>query len=574
MQELLDDDFSDHESTAGGLRSTVPPPFLPWLMPSNLLPGLSPGEYGHAVVHPPKSQMLRLWNIFEQAVLPVVKVFHGPTTKALYESAAASTEAISPVHDVVLFSIYYSAIVSLSPENCKSQLGEDQARLLNKYRRALEQCLWRVDFLNTSNLMVLQAFIMFIISVRRGDDTRLIVTWTATAIRIAQFLGLHRDGTKFGLDVFQTEMRRRIWAHLVLLDIDSARDHGIDPLISECASDTCAPLNIDDDDIYPEMPATSLQRQGFTDMTHCIARLEISHAFRRLAYSPPHPEYNHGDHSRRTIQDKAASIRELQQRLKENYLDQCDHKKPLQFATAVYIHSSCAMLWAIVYHPLQRTPPENFSEDIKDWIFSNMVEVIENTRALECNHITAHWGWWFHNDVQWPAIAYVLNELMTRPPGPSASRAWNIIDAARRQWDANSSRLQKGMLWRVVKSMTAKAGLLDATSPHVDAQPSTYPMEDVQKDPQNGHNSTQASTNLGLKEAFEVLDRSMPDDSWLLLGNELLNVPSDSSSTEANCPDLSQDYTTVASTRDSSKLPSFGYRNPWLTLMNNDAMFQ
>jgi hypothetical protein len=37
-------------------------------------------------------------------------------------------------------------------------------------------------------------------------------------ISIALNMGLHRDGALFKLDPFETEMRRRVWAILVMLD--------------------------------------------------------------------------------------------------------------------------------------------------------------------------------------------------------------------------------------------------------------------------------------------------------------------------------------------------------------------
>lgn len=51
-------------------------------------------------------------------------------------------------------------------------------------------------------------------------ERRLAEGWTeiGTAIRVAQALGLHRDGTKLGLGVFETEYRRRIWSYLLHAD--------------------------------------------------------------------------------------------------------------------------------------------------------------------------------------------------------------------------------------------------------------------------------------------------------------------------------------------------------------------
>ena len=481
--------------------------------------------------------MLTLWSIYEQNVNPVVRIFHGPTTKTLFEAVSTGAETITTITEPALFAIYYAAVVSLNAEECQSLIQESRARLLKKYRWGLEQALARADFFNSSALIVLQAFALFAICVRRHDDTRLIVMWSAIAIRIAMSLGLHRDGTHFGLDPFQTEIRRRIWWHLVLLDVDSSRDHGMDAMLFEPLMDTRMPLNINDEDIFPDIVEPPTERTGFSEMTTSITRFETSMMAKRLSCTWPRVYHAHSGVVLRSLAEKEKAIRELQTRLNEKYLQHCDFNVPLQWATAVNVRSACAMLWMIIYHPRQRQS-ESISQDMKDQLFSGMVEVVENTRLLECSKATSQWGWYFHNDVQWPAIAYVLNELLIGSPGPSLSRAWRVIDAARRQWDADSSPLQKGMLWRTVKTMTAKAGLLD---PERSGPNTSIPNESDSVQKTDGGNAasnggsddsplprTQAfepdvfSTTLNAPNELGLMDYPIGEDPWFLLEDDFL----------------------------------------------------
>jgi hypothetical protein len=69
------------------------------------------------------------------------------------------------------------------------------------------------------------------------------------AIRIAQTKGLHRDGSHCGLEPLETELRRRIWAQLRLLDMRMAEELGCEPTITESSYDTKLPLDIEDADI-------------------------------------------------------------------------------------------------------------------------------------------------------------------------------------------------------------------------------------------------------------------------------------------------------------------------------------
>ncbi len=47
-------------------------------------------------------------------------------------------------------------------------------------------------------------------------------------MRVAHFLGLHRDPSTFrGVSAFDAEMRRRLWWHLVSLESRAAEDSGL-----------------------------------------------------------------------------------------------------------------------------------------------------------------------------------------------------------------------------------------------------------------------------------------------------------------------------------------------------------
>ena len=45
-------------------------------------------------------------------------------------------------------------------------------------------------------------------------------------LRLAQNMGLHRDGSSFGLDNITSEVRRRVWWHIVCLDVHTSILHG------------------------------------------------------------------------------------------------------------------------------------------------------------------------------------------------------------------------------------------------------------------------------------------------------------------------------------------------------------
>lgn len=82
---------------------------------------------------------------------------------------------------------------------------------------------------------------------------------TGTLLKQAMLSGYHRDPSKYvKVSVFNKEMRRRIWATMVELDLQVAIDRGMPPSVQESDYDTAPPLNINDDEIHEnttELPA-------------------------------------------------------------------------------------------------------------------------------------------------------------------------------------------------------------------------------------------------------------------------------------------------------------------------------
>jgi hypothetical protein len=78
-------------------------------------------------------------------------------------------------------------------------------------------------------------------------------TWirSGNLLRIAFSMGLHRDPKHFPkLSLFAAEMRRRLWATVIEMTVQTSIDAGMPPMLTSCDFDTEPPLNIDDEDIF------------------------------------------------------------------------------------------------------------------------------------------------------------------------------------------------------------------------------------------------------------------------------------------------------------------------------------
>lgn len=464
MRDLLDAPSSDDEDVVDDLQSPAQDKYTSH---QGFIFGFSSLKVDLKSLHPSPSQIFILWEVYKENVDPVVKLIHRPTTRNILLNAASSTDKVTRPAEALLFSIYFGAVTSLSQEQCRKLLDEDRETLIKKYRFATEQALARADFLNSSSLMCLTAFVCYLVFVRNMDDSRLVWALGGLAIHIAQALGIHRDGTHFGLPPFDIEMRRRLWWHISILDNRSSEDHGTDPTFTEQFYDTKLPLNVNDEDIWPGMVEPPVERSGATEMTFCLIRFELSVFNRRLNITSPgvgdlrnRPE---GGCSARdqTLQEKEDMIDRCHKRIEEKYLRHCDMNTAILWVSATVARLILAKMWLMVHHPRSyfndgdAPPPE-----VKDRLFITSIEVIEFSYLLERNENTAKWGWLFRTYMQWQSVAFVLSEICARPWGPEVERGWRAVESVYNVRFFNPHGNHRGMLWKPMRHLWRKAQLV------------------------------------------------------------------------------------------------------------------
>ncbi|RVX69623.1 hypothetical protein B0A52_06687 [Exophiala mesophila] len=413
-------------------------------------------------LHPTPSQTFILWEIFKENVDPVVRVLHRPTARTILMNAVSNLDRLSKQAEALLFSMYLGAVVSCTPKQCQELLDDDQQSLIKRYRFATEQALARADLLNSNSLMCMQAFCLFLVFVRHCDDSRVVWSLVGLAIHLAQALGIHRDGPKFGLNPFDTEMRRRLWWQLTLLDNRSAEDQGTDPTFMEQCHDTKIPLNIDDEDIWPGMQDPPQEHMTATEMTFCLVRYELNSLSRRLNYS--RPGYGHvRGMPEMSLDDQKRLIDETQQRLEDRYLRHCNLDRPIHWVTVTVTRLILAKLRLMVdhFHTSGIDSPQNTLPEIREQVFVTSVEMIESIHTLESTAHTARWSWLFRTHMQWQSVAFVLSELCVQPQGPHVERAWKAIESVYYE-ELGKATHQKGMLWKPLRHLMSRAKMMRA----------------------------------------------------------------------------------------------------------------
>jgi hypothetical protein len=405
--------------------------------------------------HPPLSQSVALFGIFKHSVAPLVHIFHMPTLVSSYWDAVASPESLDRNTEALLFAIYYSAVISMESQQCEEVLGFSRAAVVKHYQFAVEQAMARANLLNTQSVVLIQAVVLFLSALRNEDASRTAWSMTALIFHIAQAMGLHRDGASFGLRPLETEIRRRLWWHICLLDIRSSEYHGCEPIVHESMFDTRMPLNINDSDLTPDMTLPPTEREESTEMTFCLIRCEVMRIVWKTGYVPPAMRRPGQPAEGLSLAERASLAKNLQQRLEEHYLKHCDTSSSFFRACVTVARLTIARTWLVVYYPLrQKDDGANLPSPIRDQLFTISIKVLELSCELLTSPALVQWTWHSKTHVQWHAVAFVLSEICSRPPSQDCDRGWEYTQTVYNRWKMKEN---KGNLWHPINRLMAKA---------------------------------------------------------------------------------------------------------------------
>lgn len=245
------------------------------------------------------------------------------------------------------------------------------------------------------------------------------------AIRIAQSLGLHRDGKRLGLSPFQSEIRRRLWWHLLSRDSRAGEDYGLENSNGLLlTSDVDLPANINDCDLTPEAEEAPQPRKGWTQMTFSLINIGLGKSMQEITVmatssspsSPPSEEAR-----KRIIQEMTAAA--------EQRLVNCNPIIPQQrltlFCTRFLIRKTdfvTRVQW-ILLQKRAGLDPDFASEE-------NLVEALDilEPRMFLDDEMLEQFSWTSRAYPQYHVLMYVLLHLSLRPEGPSVDRAWRSVN--------------------------------------------------------------------------------------------------------------------------------------------------
>ena len=181
------------------------------------------------------------------------------------------------------------------------------------------------------------------------------MTLVASAIRLAESIGLHRDGTEYQRDPVAVHVRRLIWYQLCILDIRTTESAAPSPLIRHKEYSTELPLNVNDDDLEH----WNQNIDGFTDMTSSLVDMRCIEVIRSLYKD--RANNRKGEDGRGILDRLLTRVAEFREKLLTDYGDFLDERVPIQHFTKSKIDLYTSRMYAIIlehyeYHAKAELP--------------------------------------------------------------------------------------------------------------------------------------------------------------------------------------------------------------------------
>ena len=377
-------------------------------------------------MHPRPLIIFRLWQVFLDNINPLTKLLHAPTVQQHLLDASANLDKISREWEALMFAIYLSAIQSMPPHECQNVMGEAKGVLVRRYHAAVRSALLRADFTSSLDLLLVQAFALYLLSVRQYHEPNSLWILTGTAVRLGQRIGLHRDGSLVGLSPFETEIRRRMWWRLLALDGQTAELCGAGLSIAFPQYDCKRPLNVNDSDLSPNMSALPPEHDGPTEMIFCGFRYEIGLFLRNAKTTCNWMESGLSD---RAMEEKKKKLDELRALIERKYLRFCDPSVPLHLFARLMGEATIMALRLVAPYP--RRYPQGLVEmsaKERDEVFWISMDVLGLYNLSQRTESIRRFLWNVNVQFQWHAFIILAHELPLRPEDQHTHDAWSKIE--------------------------------------------------------------------------------------------------------------------------------------------------
>ncbi|CAK7215304.1 hypothetical protein SCUCBS95973_002436 [Sporothrix curviconia] len=385
---------------------------------------------------PTPAHIFRLWQIFLDRVNPLTKIIHVPTLQPYVVEATSGSNSVPPNVRTLLFAIYTLSTVSMTPDECLNMLGYSRETALQRFSSGVRLSLLKTNFMKSYDLETLQALVIYLISLQGRYNRHAAWILNGIVLRIAQKMGLHRDGEVLGLSPFETEIRRRVWWQIMMVDAKYALMSGLSHSMMPRLWDTKEPKNVNDADLFPAATEPVQDREGPTEMVMVMVFNRLARFLIETPGIDPMILLS-DDESFRGPDGPTAQLKEMYRRLISNLAQSlleitdkfCDPTAGPLHELALEVKSEVLQKLENILLPAQE---REFSDEIKtpaDHVFQIAVDQTMHDNEIKMKAKNNLFAWFSRLYFQDNMFMFIVGQLCTRTTGKLVEKAWMSIEA-------------------------------------------------------------------------------------------------------------------------------------------------
>ncbi|EFX01835.1 fungal specific transcription factor domain containing protein [Grosmannia clavigera kw1407] len=444
-------DVDSNRKRKGGCIGEIPDFLLPsddYIMPaSNLCCGPFAANPPVQQLLPPPAVCRLLSRRYRVSVHPVAPCLHWPSfvpqlSSFLSEVAGQPirpSRSPRPSLQALAFAVLFSAAVATDEAEAAEMAAAwslssaspaaSRVQLVRAVQCGLEASLTAADFLHTTCIETLQAFVLYLITLCRAEISRAHSVLVSAAIRMAECMGLHRDGQALCLTPLEVHIRRLLWHQLCFLDIRTCEAQGPRPTIRADDYDTRLPLNCREEDLQIASSRSPSPSSAWTPMLLAVIRFDINEMMRVVWNDRRRLEAH-----RISLADVMTKIEHFRRHIFAKYEpllepSDCDSNNTAASRryTRLVMQLLVFRLHVMVLHPYHANTTTPLPDDLTSILLKSGVMIVETAAQIETNPSFAPWRWYGGTYQQYQVALLLATEVFFRPDSPFHQRIWRCL---------------------------------------------------------------------------------------------------------------------------------------------------
>ena len=480
-----------------------------------------------------------------QSVHCIARVIHWPSFQVQYENFWANVlMGIEPTASLqaLIFAVMFSAVASMNENEIAATFSRPRRAVLTNFQTGTEVALGKAHFLRTTKMETLQALVIYLVPMCRGEISRAHSVLVGVAIRVGELMGLHRDpADTYGLTPLESHTRRTVWYQLSFLDMRTNEAQGPRPYIRREDFDTKFPFNVNDVDLLSPNPIDS--DTAWTDMTFSRMRFECNE-MHRVIFN----DRTRLDKKQVSLTHILGKIESFRRAMEAKYHPIFNIRVPIQYYGRLVMNILLLRMHISVLHRYHAHASVRIPDRLRQIILTSGTQLSEDAVKLETQPELQQWRWYSGAYQQYTIAFLLLDEITTFPMRKEADRIWDVLDYVF-EVDRTLSRPQKS---RIINSQ-----LRDRLAVYRDMQKMRAPISLTKRMYQK------ASQRSGNTTSLDLPTKKSPSTILETKQNLFSNNPSDLLASKTESAPLAGFRTLGADDASgSSQATSSDYRSP------------